>query len=509
PENFDFKIETLNYNEHVDVTYDEKDYNLTIIAESLSSDISQVITEIHNISLSDSYTINIQDFNGFEYRSMHVGENTDESFLAGDTFKPTVEGDYVVILDYDQLSNVNVDFVLMDGTKLANTKIYNSFVNEEIEISVPQDETGLYDLTFAYIDGVKYNNVVSGITYNVTLKKIIHNVELVYSKVKEYEVEILSSKGGYAVGDGLYYEEEEITATAFSDEGYEFSHWEEITHNAHLSTTTNYITDFEMPAEKVTLRAVFVNENNDSNTVDNSNSDSDSDDGDDSYNGKKEGITTSSVPIYDNNYLDDIEEYLAYERLYKPYVQGYPDNTIKPDGLLKRQEVVQIIYNLYALEGTNYNLDGVLNFSDIDIEGWYSNALAFCVERKIINGYTDGTFRPDDEITRGELATILAKLVVLDVDIQESNFIDLGDHWAKDSINVLYTLGIVKGYEDGSCRPDGEVTRAELVTLVNRLINRPKGYLGEKTFKDLDKSHWAFEELMNASNGGIREEIIE
>ncbi len=189
-----------------------------------------------------------------------------------------------------------------------------------------------------------------------------------------------------------------------------------------------------------------------------------------------------------------------FKRLYAPYIEGYTDETIKPDAPIKRSEIMMIIYNLYGndMEQNQSRLD---SFSDVERNQWYSNAVAYSINNEIIHGY-NGEIRPNDSITREEVAVILSSFYP-DKDIVEAPFIDVEESWSKYYIDKLYSYGIVSGYGDNTYRPNQTATRAEFVSLVNRLIDRPDGFLMERTYPDLTEEHWAYEEMMNAANGGL------
>ncbi|HEY8345548.1 MAG TPA: S-layer homology domain-containing protein [Bacillota bacterium] len=135
-----------------------------------------------------------------------------------------------------------------------------------------------------------------------------------------------------------------------------------------------------------------------------------------------------------------------------------------------------------------------------DIEGhWAENTIRSLVQLEIINGYPDGTFRPDQSITRAELAKILA--VAYELTGSETNgFTDIEDHWAKEYITALAANKIISGYPDGTFQPERPVTRAEMVTMLTRLLKvglEEEEYTQEftPTFSDVPKDFWAFRQI--------------
>ncbi|WP_054252861.1 S-layer homology domain-containing protein [Neofamilia massiliensis] len=192
---------------------------------------------------------------------------------------------------------------------------------------------------------------------------------------------------------------------------------------------------------------------------------------------------------------------------HKAYMFGYPDWTFRPNNNMTRAEVTTMFARLlknYPSTDRKYNLP----YGDVFESDWYYPAVGFMTENGIIKGYEDGTFRPNSPITRAEFATIASKFEEL-VGIEDRSFDDVPlDHWALVYINSAYARGWVKGYEDGSFRPDRNITRAEVVTVTNKMLNR---YADEDfvithkyeliDFKDLDQSHWAYFNIMEATHG--------
>ena len=184
--------------------------------------------------------------------------------------------------------------------------------------------------------------------------------------------------------------------------------------------------------------------------------------------------------------------------IYAPFINGYPDGTVKPQGQLTRAELAQIVFNLYeAGQGQNYSA----SYTDVTIAHWAYKAIAYCQESGSMLGYPDGSFKPGQAITRAELSTAFTRIKELASETQHP-FTDVGDHWAKASICAMYAAGNIAGYPDGTFRPDNSVTRAEAATMICRAEGRDvELYDTYKTFTDLYESFWAYGSLMNAANG--------
>ncbi|MCL1872810.1 MAG: S-layer homology domain-containing protein [Clostridiales bacterium] len=189
----------------------------------------------------------------------------------------------------------------------------------------------------------------------------------------------------------------------------------------------------------------------------------------------------------------------------KPYINGYPNGTFKPDHNISRAEMATILYNLLA-QGKSSNLDGLADFTDINTAYWAATALAWAVGEGHFKGYGDGTLRPNASITRAELAAVLHRVaqkenMLTSVTTTNISFNDVEGHWANNEIMQLAYRGIIQGYNDGSFGPQKHITRAEAVAMVSRLFGRSDQYKTGKSFSDLPAGHWAYTYIMNAANG--------
>ena len=181
---------------------------------------------------------------------------------------------------------------------------------------------------------------------------------------------------------------------------------------------------------------------------------------------------------------------------YAPFISGYPDGTVLPDANLTRAELAQIIYNLYATD-ENYQAD----YSDMDASHWAYVAVGYCQDMGYMVGYPEGGFEPERLLTRAELSTAFARIKKLDL-TADHDFIDVGSHWAVVYIGAVYQAGYIVGYPNGTFQPDNDITRAEAVTLICRADGRnEKLYDNVKTFTDIDKNHWGYDYVMHAANG--------
>lgn len=184
------------------------------------------------------------------------------------------------------------------------------------------------------------------------------------------------------------------------------------------------------------------------------------------------------------------------------YIIGYPDGLVRPEGNVTRAEVATIFLRLMLDEYREENWSTENNFSDVAPTAWYNNAVSTCAKAGIIKGYPDGTFRPNENITRAEFAAIAARFVSDDVPGYDY-FTDMEGHWARVDVARAVMAGWIRG-EGRLFRPQDKITRAETATLVNRMINRfpDKDHLLPQMIRWPDnlESAWYYAEMQEATN---------
>ena len=153
------------------------------------------------------------------------------------------------------------------------------------------------------------------------------------------------------------------------------------------------------------------------------------------------------------------------------YIVGYGNGEVRPQNSITRAEVASIFFRLLEDDVRDANYTRQNKFTDVSNDAWYCSAVSTLSAMGIISGYPDATFRPNASITRAEFAAIATRFDV-NGDKTPASFNDIADHWAKDEIAVAANNGWVNGYEDGSFRPQNKITRAETMSLVNRVLNR-------------------------------------
>ena len=185
------------------------------------------------------------------------------------------------------------------------------------------------------------------------------------------------------------------------------------------------------------------------------------------------------------------------------YMVGYPDNTFRPEGKVTREEVATVFYKLLDEQSRTSMTTKANKFSDLEVDRWSCTPISTLAVSNIITGYEDGTFRPGNVITRAELATIASKFDNLSP-FESNKFSDVAGHWANTFINSAAQKGWVNGYEDGTFKPEQAITRAEFATLVNNVLDRrvkKENILPDaKQFSDLNANAWYYEACQEAIN---------
>lgn len=153
------------------------------------------------------------------------------------------------------------------------------------------------------------------------------------------------------------------------------------------------------------------------------------------------------------------------------YIVGYGNGEVRPQNNITRAEVATIFFRLLTDDVRDENLTKTNRYSDVTRADWYNTAVSTLSSMGIITGYPDGTFRPNAAITRAEFAAIAARFDS-NGDKTTAKFSDIANHWAKDEISIAYNNGWITGYPDGTFGPQRDITRAETMTLVNRVLNR-------------------------------------
>lgn len=221
-------------------------------------------------------------------------------------------------------------------------------------------------------------------------------------------------------------------------------------------------------------------------------------------NAKGEDVTANYEITYVDGLLKGIE--LLEKEIHFNYVIGYTDGTIRPGNNISRAEVATIFFRLLTDEAREQYNKTTTSYSDIKDGAWCCRAVATLTNAGVINGYTDGTFRPNAPITRAELATIIARFAKLDVNTK--TFSDITGHWAQKSIELAAGNNWINGYDDGTFRPNNNITRAETFAMINRVLDRQTENVSDllptsemNMWSDnLNENAWYYKDVQEATN---------
>lgn len=186
------------------------------------------------------------------------------------------------------------------------------------------------------------------------------------------------------------------------------------------------------------------------------------------------------------------------------YLSGYPDGTIRPENNITRAEAATIFYRLLDDESRFRFFLTANSFSDLENSHWSVNPVSTLENARVVNGYPDKSFRPDNYITRAEFAAIASRFDKLEEADNKDQFTDIAGHWAKPYIASSAQKGWIKGYPDGSFKPDQYITRAEAVSYINKVLNR--GVDEERLLDDVKQwpdslqGKWYYYDILEASN---------
>lgn len=214
-------------------------------------------------------------------------------------------------------------------------------------------------------------------------------------------------------------------------------------------------------------------------------------------------VDASKVPIYN---------YTAYVAVYRDvtatqFLDGYANGLVRPSGAVTRAEFVKMLISAIGGYDPNENY-GVPGFSDVKYGKWYTNYIAYAHQHDLIDGYPDGSFRPDANISRAEAARVLADAMQLQDNVYTGVFKDVpANTWCASYVENLHQAGVVSGYDDGTFRPRKAVTRAEAVKMIVMITeNAPSEFelanirnYAYCPFKDIKRDYWAYPYILRAA----------
>lgn len=187
------------------------------------------------------------------------------------------------------------------------------------------------------------------------------------------------------------------------------------------------------------------------------------------------------------------------------YINGYPDGSVQPNGNITREETTSILYRIVNHDYEKPFIPTGDAFPDIAENRWSAHDIEYMSDKGIIHGYPDKEFKPANNLTRAEFAALISRFAKLEKTDAENPFPDVdSSHWAYDDILKLSASGLMQGYEDGTYRPEDMITRAEVMTVINKILGRnpSESYvksLDYNPFTDLVKDKWYYTAVLEAT----------
>lgn len=212
---------------------------------------------------------------------------------------------------------------------------------------------------------------------------------------------------------------------------------------------------------------------------------------------------TSDKTVYAGWQATDVPNYLNNENHFA-YIVGYEDGTVRPNANISRAEVAAIFFRLLKDDVRDDNLTANSVFTDVALGKWYNKSISTMAKIGIVKGRTANTFVPNAAITRAEFASICSRFDRSNVEIK-SDFNDISGHWAENEIRRAASLGWIQGYTDGSFKPDQNITRAEAASMINRMLHRLPETAddlldGMIQWPDNQPSDWYYINMQEATN---------
>lgn len=212
---------------------------------------------------------------------------------------------------------------------------------------------------------------------------------------------------------------------------------------------------------------------------------------------------TSDKTVYAGWQATDVPNYLNNENHFA-YIVGYEDGTVRPNANITRAEVAAIFFRLLKDDVRDSNLTAENDFNDVAFGLWHNKSISTMAHVGILKGRTADTFVPNAPITRAEFAAICSRFDRSNVEIK-SDFNDISGHWAEKEIRRAASLGWIKGYADGSFKPDQNITRAEAASMINRMLHRLPETVddlldGMIQWQDNQPSDWYYINMQEATN---------
>ena len=365
----------------------------------------------------------------------------------------------------------------------------------------------------------------AALPFNTILRDTINNNDIFifavfYEEAPDLLKVIVDYNDGIRPDDEIYALEDDIVdIDAGARAGYTFGGWTADTPKVTFATTANAATEFIMPDTDVKVTATWQPAGGGGSTGGGGGgggsgymggnppepgdkgkepADGSGEPGDDTSGGDLSGVF---LPRYEMGLETGFAPLSIFNPIHIAYLYGYEEGDVKPDTNILRSEASALIFRILSDPDRFEHRDNPFEFADWE---WYYDAVTYLAGIGVIDGYEDGTFRGDNNITRAEFAALICKFGMDEGPISRP-LSDIAGHWAEEYIKIGASNGWISGYPDGTFRPDSYIERAEVVSLINRLLYRGieaediPGWAPE--FWDLTADHWAYADIMEAATG--------
>ena len=406
--------------------------------------------------------------------------------------------------------------------------VQTTYATTTTALPVPVTPGEDYELRVRDANSVSYDatTVFSAITPPSAANLVIYTLDYVTAS-NPYHKATIEYIDGVRTEVNLWEEFETVAIDAGLFAGYDFVRWDTsaTSPNSWTITSPNDIsTSFVMPGHDVTVKAIWQlpssipgagsgggSTSGGSTPPDPSGPPTDPSgtgeppvDDDDDGDGVGTGARPPSdhqLPRFEMGLLDDFIPLGVFNPNHIAYLNGYTEGDVQPDTHIMRSEASALIFRILSDPNRFEHLDNSFEFADWE---WYYEPVTYLTSIGIIQGYDDGSFRADSRITRAEFMTMISRFGITEGPIK-SELSDISGHWGEEYIIIGVSNGYISGYPDGTFRPDNPITRAEVVSVLNRLLYRGieiediPGWA--PSFWDLDESHWAYADIMEAATG--------
>ena len=438
--------------------------------------------------LDEDAEFEIEGLEGYNLKHQELASNDKDRkkiiiYADDDNIKPTM--DYIDF--YNTLNKWNPNVTL----KIKGIKFNNSIRNNK-NYTITASIAGMYDVILSkkkdVLDNLQFNQATDGIRRFVVFaaKQSASGIDAAADRKKpnliSYTFNVEERRAGHNpvvtfINDDRYYDEREVyEGTSINQNsymprdpekrGYKFIEWNTMPDGTGMTFTGDTIV-----YEDMTVYAIYKKDRR--------------------YDDERE--TADEEPMLN---INDHYQYMV----------GYKDATFRPNNNMTREEAAVMFSRLMVrrpIKGHIYNH----NFKDIANTRWSATAISYMNELGLIKGYPDGTFKPEKSITRAEFAAMATRFANL-FGGGLQGFVDVPyTHWANDVIAKAASAGWVSGYPDGTFKPENKITRAEVVSITNRMLTRraDKDFITKHRsailrFTDTP-THWAFYDIAEACNG--------